>query len=125
MFDLVGDGWDGAIVASGVPETTSDEAGVQKAREIIQQHGNGLEFGNYAMMGLVRAEVLIEGLKRAGPELTRIGLIQALENMEGWDDNILGTPITFTQEEHLGLNAVHLMKAEGGTYVHLTDWLES
>ncbi len=68
MFKLAGPSWDGAIVASSVPEPSSDEPGVVKAREIIQKYGEGLEFGTYAMWGLSRAEVLVEGLKRAGPE---------------------------------------------------------
>lgn len=124
MFQLAGPSWEGAIVASSVPEPTADEPGVAKAREIIDRYGNGIQFGTYAMWGLSRAEVLVEGMRRAGPELTRLALLQALESITDWSDNFVGHPITFTSEEHQGLNAVHLSKAEDGTLVHLSDWIE-
>lgn len=125
MFELAGDAWEGAIVASSVPETTSDEPGTVKAREIVEQYGDGMEFGTYAYWGLARAEVMVEGLRRAGPELTRLKFIQALESIDGWSDNFLGHPISFGPEDHQGLNAVHLSRAEGGTLVHLSGWLEA
>ena len=125
MFDLAGEAWEGTIVASSVPETTSDEPGTVKAREIIEQYGNGMEFGTYAYWGLARAEVLVEGLRRAGPQFNRLTFIQALEGMNDWTDNFVGTSISFSQDNHQGLNAVHLSRAEGGSLVHLTDWLES
>lgn len=124
MFDLAGDAWEGAIVASSVPETDSDEAGAVEAREIIEQYGEGLEFGTYAYWGLARAEVMIEGLRRAGPELTRLRFLQALESIDNWTDNFVGHPISFGPEDHQGLNAIHLSKAEGGKLVHLSGWLE-
>jgi hypothetical protein len=111
-------------VASSVPEPASNEPGVAKAREIIQKYGKGIQFGTYAMWGLSRAEVLVEGLRRAGPDLTRLKLIQSLESIDGWTENFTGHEISFSAENHQGLNAVHLSKAEGGTLVHLSDWME-
>jgi branched-chain amino acid transport system substrate-binding protein len=125
MFDLAGDAWEGAIVASSVPETTSDEPGTVKAREIIEQYGNGMEFGTYAYLGLVRAEILIEGLERAGRDLSRLKFILALEGIDNWTDNFVGTSISFSAENHQGMNAIQLSRAEGGTLVHLSGWLES
>lgn len=125
MFDLAGEAWEGAIIASSVPETTSDEPGTVKAREIIEQYGNGMEFGTYAYWGLARAEVLVEGLRRAGPEFNRLTFIQALEGMHDWTDNFVGTTISFSEDNHQGLNAIHVSKAEGGALVQLSGWLES
>ena len=124
MFDLAGDAWEGAIVASSVPETTSDEPGTVKAREIIEQYGNGMEFGTYAYWGLARAEILIEGLERAGRDLSRLKFILALEGIDNWTDNFVGTTISFSAENHQGMNAIQLSRAEGGTLVHLSGWLE-
>ncbi|MGH9323245.1 MAG: ABC transporter substrate-binding protein, partial [Vicinamibacteria bacterium] len=124
MFDLAGGGWEGAIVAASVPEPNSDEPGATRARQVIQKYGQEMQFGTYALWGLSRAEVLVEGLRRAGPELTRLKLIQSLESIQDWNDNFLGHPISFDAENHQGLNAVHLSKAEGGNLVHLSDWME-
>jgi hypothetical protein len=95
-----------------------------RARPIIEKYGEGIQFGTYALWGLSRAEVLVEGLRRSGRELTRLKLLQSLETIKDWNDNFYGHPITFDGENHLGLNAVKLSKAEGGTLVHLADWTE-
>ncbi len=124
MFELAGENWDGTIVASSVPETNSDEPGVVKGRAIIEKYGKGIDFGTYAMWGLARAEVLVEGLRRAGPDINRLRLILALEGIQDWTDNFLGTSISFDVENHQGLNSVYLSKAEGGRLVHLSDWLD-
>jgi branched-chain amino acid transport system substrate-binding protein len=124
MFKLAGPRWEGAIVASSVPELSSTEPGVAKARQIIQKYGKGMEFGTYAMWGLSRAEVLVEGLRRAGPDLTRLKLIQSLESIHDWKDNLLGAPISFSEDNHQGLSAVLISKAENGSLVRLSDWMQ-
>ncbi len=124
MFELVGEAWEGAVVATGVPDPDSDEAGVLRAREIMSQYAPDTPFGAYAIMGLSWAELLVEGLREAGPDLTRIRLIYALENLESGSDNFLGRPIQFSPESHHGFSAVRLMRAEGGKYVYINDWIE-
>jgi ABC-type branched-subunit amino acid transport system substrate-binding protein len=124
MFELAGAAWEGAIVASSVPEPDSGEPGAVRAKQIIEKYGDGLQFGTYALWGLSRAEVLVEGMKRAGGDLTRLKLLQSLEAMKDWNDNFLSHPIGFDEENHLGLNAVKVSKAEGGKLVHVSDWME-
>jgi len=124
MFDLAGPSWEGAIVAASVPEPGSNEPGLTKGKQIIEKYGQGIQFGTYAMWGLARAEVLIEGLRRAGRALTRLKLLQSLESIKDWNDEFYGHPISFSADNHQGLNAVLLSKAEGGELVHLADWME-
>ena len=123
MFELLGEAWEGAVVTTGLPDPSSDEPKVRRAREIISQYAPDAPFGAYALMGLSWAEVLVEGMRQAGPELTRIRLIYALENLEIGSDNFLGQPIHFSPENHHGFSSVRLMRAEGGQYVPITDWI--
>lgn len=124
MLEAAGELWEGAIVASGMPNPDSDEPGVVRAREIMSKYAPDVPFGTYALMGLIRAELLVEGLKRAGPSLTRLRLILALESLEAWSDNFLGQPITINKDNHQGFDSVHLMKVENGKYVSISDWLK-
>ncbi len=119
-----GEAWEGAIVASGAPDIEGDEPGVKRARAIAEQYAPDIPFGDNVLMAMSWAELLAEGMERAGPELTRIALISALERITDWDDNLLGQPFSFSVENHLGFDSVVLKKVEGGKYVTLTDWLE-
>jgi branched-chain amino acid transport system substrate-binding protein len=53
------------------------------------------------VLGYVGALNLIEGLRRAGPNLTRDGLIQAFETFDGFDTQ-LGLPTTFSADRREG-----------------------
>jgi branched-chain amino acid transport system substrate-binding protein len=59
-----------------------------------------------AMEGFVNAKVLVEGLQRAGRNLTREGLIKALESMKGVD--LGGIMISYDSTDHTGSEFVEL-----------------
>jgi hypothetical protein len=61
----------------------------------------------------VTANVLIEALRRAGPQLDTERLVEVLENMRNCDLG-LGTPISFGQTEHQGLHKVWGTQLDAG-----------
>jgi branched-chain amino acid transport system substrate-binding protein len=69
-----------------------------------------------AMEGFVNAKVLVEGLRRAGRNLTRDGFIRAMESMQRTDFG--GLMVTFTPEDHSGSEFVELtMIGKDGRFV--------
>ena len=123
MLDGAGELWEGAIVATHMPDPDSNEPGVVRAREIMAQYAPDVPFGTFALMGLNRAELLVEGLRRSGRNLIRLKLIVSLEGIENWSDSIIGQPVTFSKENHQGFDSVRLMRVEDGVYTSLTGWL--
>jgi len=71
--------------------------------------------------GFINAKVIVEALRRAGPNPTRPGLRAALESMQNVDLGI-GAPLTFTSERHQGLDSVYFTRVEQGRWVPVTDW---
>ena len=67
--------------------------------------------------------VLVEGLKRAGKELTREGLIHAIESIHGFDIG-LGPrlKLDYSTKEHKGFDHVIPTVVRGGRAVPFTDW---
>jgi branched-chain amino acid transport system substrate-binding protein len=74
-----------------------------------------------SLEGFINAKVVVEALRRAGPNPTRLGLRQTLESIRNLDLGI-GAPLTFTPERHQGLDSVYFTGVEGGRWVPLTDW---
>ncbi|HJV53847.1 MAG TPA: ABC transporter substrate-binding protein [Noviherbaspirillum sp.] len=69
-----------------------------------------------AMEGFVAAKVLVEGLRRAGPRLTREGLVRALESMRGVD--LGGLMLGYGPDDHTGSEFVELtMIGKGGRFL--------
>ena len=76
--------------------------------------------------GFAVTQILVEGLKRAGRDLTREKLVEALETFNGWA-NYLGAPLTYGPNIRGGTRtAAFLVKAdiERRIMVRTTDWIE-
>jgi ABC-type branched-subunit amino acid transport system substrate-binding protein len=71
--------------------------------------------------GFVNARVVVEALRRAGPNPTRLGFRHALESLRGVDLGI-GAPVTFSPERHQGLDGVYFTRVEGERWVSVSDW---
>ena len=59
-----------------------------------------------SLEGYIAAKVLVEGLRRAGPNLTREKLVSALETMNEYD--VGGFAVTYTGSDHSGSRFVEL-----------------
>ncbi len=73
--------------------------------------------------GFINARVLVEGLQRAGAELTREGFIDAIESIH---DLSLSPDITiaFSANDNQGLDRVHFTRLENGQFSLIKDWAE-
>lgn len=77
---------------------------------------SGATISYTAMEGYINAKVLVEGLRRAGRNLTRDGFIHALESMQHVD--LGGILITYSDEDHSGSEFVELtMIGKNGRFI--------
>ena len=76
-----------------------------------------------SLEGFVDAMVLVEGLKRAGKELTRDGLIRGIESIHEFDMG-LGPQLklNYSSKSHKGFDHVLPTVIRGGRAVPFTDW---
>jgi len=124
-----------ALVNSQVVPSYDDVSlpGVAEYRVLMDRHNPAvpetLRDPNYApqrfsfisLEGFVNAKIIVEALRRAGPQPTRASLRQALESLRGFDLGI-GAPLTFGPERHQGLDSVYFTRVEGERWVPIADW---
>ncbi len=132
MFKLAGESWDGAItsVASALPDAENES--VAFYREVLAKYGGGkLPVGNFTLSGFLFAIPLVEAINKAGKDLTREKVYEALNSMQEWHGPALhwkgenmGPPLTFSNERRLGNEQLFLVKAKAGKWEKLTDWLK-
>jgi branched-chain amino acid transport system substrate-binding protein len=72
--------------------------------------------GTHSRIGYAAAQLIVEGLRRAGPELTREGFIAALESLKDWTGGLL-PPISYSADDHRGLTALALQRAVNGRWI--------
>ena len=69
-----------------------------------------------SLEGYINARVLIEGLRRAGPELDRETFINAIESIRDYDLGIANT-LSFSDSDHQGLERVYFTDFRDGHFL--------
>ncbi|MFY9898647.1 MAG: ABC transporter substrate-binding protein [Xanthobacteraceae bacterium] len=95
----------GVIVTQVVPAVDGYASVILKYRTALAKYSPGEPTDYVSMEGYVDAEILLEALKRAGPQLDTESLVDSLERLRGFDMG-LGTLISFSPSEHQGSHKV-------------------
>ncbi|RDV82875.1 ABC transporter substrate-binding protein [Ammonifex thiophilus] len=98
--------------------------GLKTIKEYLASKGQKLEDKNQKFIqGWVSAMIMLEGVKRAGNNLTGEGVRKGLESLKDFDTGGLSAPITFTATSHRGTDRIRLARVENGKFVYITDWI--
>ena len=124
MFRLLGDLWEGAYynVTGAVP----GEPDADRILDILLKQEPKLKGREgLALSGAVAMMATVEGMKRAGKNLTRDGFLNAMETFKDWTPEKLTGPITWGPNRHHGLNPIRMMqagKAADASFKAITDY---
>ena len=115
------------VGASPYSSWYEDSPGMAQLRKISMKYNPGAKesyrIKSY-ILGWVIPEILFEGVKRAGEDLSGETLVAALETINDFDTKGLCGPITYTNTMHYGLNYNKLFRADPptGKLIPITDW---
>jgi ABC-type branched-subunit amino acid transport system substrate-binding protein len=124
-----------AIINSQVVPSYDDEtlSGVSEYRALMDKNNPAIShslrdpsytprrYSFASLEGFINAKVIVEGLRRAGPNLTRRRFRQGLESLHDFDLGI-GAPLSFGTNRHQGLDSVYFTRVENERWVPVTDW---
>lgn len=111
------------IVSQVVPPY--DEPGIEKEFPVVEEYLTLLKkyfpnekpsFGS--LEGFVNGKILVEGLKRAGKDLTREKFISAIESIKPGEMKT-GLKVSYSPTDHEGIDVVILTKIVNGKYVRI------
>jgi branched-chain amino acid transport system substrate-binding protein len=95
----------GVIVTQVVPAVDSYASAILKYKTALAKYFPGEAPDYVSLEGYVDGTLLLEGLKRAGPQPDTEKLVDGLESLRNFDMG-LGTLISFSQSEHQGSHKV-------------------
>jgi branched-chain amino acid transport system substrate-binding protein len=94
---------------------TPSDVEVAKWRKLVEAKYPGDRLSVYNLFGIGSAEVLVEAIKRAGPDPTREKLIAELANLKDFPVDVYGGPISCSESDHrCNKSPVWLSKEPGG-----------
>jgi branched-chain amino acid transport system substrate-binding protein len=123
VFQLAGPGIEGVIIPGWLPaydDLTNPKIVAWLAD--MKKYNPNEQIGGFALSGWVEAQILAEGLKRTGKDLTREKFMQTMDQMTDYKDSLLPT-ISYSATDHAGTKTGFFQKATGGKWVTFTDWL--
>lgn len=115
---------DAAVVMSQVVPQPSHEAANDSAMDYVRllaRYYPGETPSFVGLEGYLNARILVEGLERAGPALTREGFIRAIESITDYPLGP-GLTISFGPHDHQGLDRIYFTRLHNGRIEPLEDW---
>jgi acyl-CoA hydrolase/ABC-type branched-subunit amino acid transport system substrate-binding protein len=116
LFRLAGPEATQGLRATSYPLGPREHRGERLYRRLMARRYADETPGTHSRIGYAAAQLVVEGLRRAGPELTRPGFIAALEGIRDWTGGLL-PPIRYGPDDHRGLTALALLRAIRGHWL--------
>jgi len=124
-FATEGDFAEGTLGFCHYPNPTeSDAPGIVEYRRLMEEYFPGHPVNRYSLYGYVMGSLVVEGLRRAGPDLTRQRFIDAVETIKDWDSGGIMPPVSFSDTDHHAQTAGFICEYRDGRFRALTNWLE-
>jgi branched-chain amino acid transport system substrate-binding protein len=122
MMNITKGLWAGMIHSNFAEVPDSNAPLMVKYRAWHQKYEPKERWGTFYYAGILFAEPLAEGLRRAGKNLTPETFIKAMETLKDWQG--IGSPITFTPQDHQGGKHIFLGQVQpDGSIKKLTEWI--
>ena len=93
-------------------------------RKIVDQYGKDRDKtpNRYSLFGYFYAKLFVEGLERAGKNVTREGYIAALESIKDWQNGMIPA-VSFSASDHLAQNSGFMVEVQRSVFRPISDWL--
>jgi len=124
LIQEAGSDAEGMVITQVVPPYyLTDFKTVALYRRALTKYSPSAQPNFVSLEGFVDAMVMVEGLKKAGKDLTREGLIRGIESIHELDLG-LGPhlKLNYSSKEHKGFDHVLPTVVRGGRAVPFTDW---
>jgi ABC-type branched-subunit amino acid transport system substrate-binding protein len=125
LIEAAGKHAEGMLITQVVPSYTRDDLPTVNLYKKTMKKYAPQEKPNFASLeGFVDAMILVEGLQKAGQDLTRSKFIAALESLGNNHDIGLGPDmkLNFGPHNHKGLQSIQYTVVHNGQAITLKDW---
>lgn len=102
----------------------SPAPGIVEYRRLMSEYYPGRSVNRYSLYGYLMGNLIVEGLRRSGPELDRERFVDAMESIENWDSGGIVPPISFSAADHHAQTAGFICELQDGRFRGLSDWIE-
>jgi len=123
LLQALGPAGEGVYFSNFAPLPDSKAPAVAFYRQVLKTYGSPTTtpIGPFTEAGVGAAEVFVEGIRRAGRNLTRQGFIHALETFRDYTGSLY-PKLTYTATNHSGVQGAYVMRSRHGAFVQVTHF---
>jgi branched-chain amino acid transport system substrate-binding protein len=96
-----------------------DNPWTQLFTRVWEEHGDGKPMTNYRVYGMAQAYTLVSALQAAGEDLTRDGIVEAVEEQGADFEGPWLAPLEYSADSHRGITGLSVGQVEGTAYKEL------
>ena len=124
MHEITKGAWEGVYFNYPAAVMYNDETNetMMKFKAAYAKYYPDERWGTFSASGFLWSEPLVEGLKRAGKDLTRESFLEAMANIKGFKGSN-GLTINFSKENHLGTRAICIMQCKSAAEAEVVSEL--
>lgn len=110
---------EGSFISQVMPQPNTSKLEIVKQYQKDMKAAGHSDFAYTSLEGYINAVVLVEGLKKAGKDLTRDKFRKAMETI---DQSFGGLGVKFNAKKHQGLSKVYLTQVVNGKPVEVENF---
>ena len=84
--------------------------------KVWDEHGTDGKMSNFRLYGMSQAYTLVSALQAAGKDLTREGVIKAIEEKGASFEGPWLAPMEYSKDSHRGISGVSIVQVKGGNF---------
>ncbi|MGC0328158.1 branched-chain amino acid transport system substrate-binding protein [Streptomyces sp. SAI-170] len=100
-----------------------DDPWVKLWQKVWAEYGDGKPLTNYRIYGMAQAYTFVQALEAAGDNLTREGIVKALEKAGGGFEGPAYAKFRYSEDSHLGTSGMKIVELKSGVGQKKTDVL--
>lgn len=106
---------DGVLTTEYIPGVDkADDPWTELWQRVWDAHGDGSELTNYKIYGMSQAYTFVQALQAAGEDVTREGIVEALEEQGGSFEGPGLAALRYSEDSHLGISGMQVVRLKGG-----------
>ncbi len=103
------------------PLNQTDDPGIQQHTELMTTYQGGKDISNLSIYGQSVAELAVEVLTAAGPDINRRNIVEAAESIRDFTCSVCLAPINLSDTDHRPIEAFQFAVAQGDSWVVFGD----
>jgi branched-chain amino acid transport system substrate-binding protein len=122
MFRLAGDLMEGVRAGAWLLDPDGDDPAVVSYRSRLKAAFPAEVPGGYSISSDASAALMVEGLRRAGRDLSRERFIDAMEGIRGFNAGGLTPPFGYSRTDHSGIRQLAIVEGRRGKWVTVKEF---